>query len=286
MKTPLVTIGIPCYNVGKFIGYTIKSVLSQTYSNFELIITDDGSTDNTIDVINNYIDERIVVISDGSNKGISYRLNQQIEQAHGEIFVRMDGDDIMFPDRLEKQVRFLLQNHEIDVVGTSAVVIDEHNNITGLRSSIVPPHRPEDIINRNPFIHPSVAGRLSFFKKYHYAEDLCGVEDKDLWCRGIVDGKYSQIDEPLIYYRDFNSVKLNTYLFRKKQGRKQVIKRWTLFHNKWEPIKYLIKSYLKSVIIFVLHGLSLDSLRFNKQNSNHDVSNLEIYQRYLDSIIG
>ena len=81
IKEPLVTIGIPCYNVGKFISLSIKSVLMQTYTNFELIITDDGSTDNTVEEIRKFKDPRIKIIVDGENHGISYRLNQQIDMA-------------------------------------------------------------------------------------------------------------------------------------------------------------------------------------------------------------
>ncbi len=283
---PLVTIGVPCYNVEKFIAFSIISVLRQTYQNFELIITDDGSTDGTLDVIRQFKDDRIILIADGENHGISYRLNQQINMARGEYFIRMDGDDIMYQDRVEKQVKFLEENPEIDVVGAAAVIINEKNEITGLRSSSNIPKFPEDVVNNTTFIHPTVAGKLSFFKKHLYDEGLCGVEDKDLWCRGIVEGKYSKLREPLMYYRDFNNVKLKTYLFRKKQGRKQIIKRWSLFHNKWEPTKYLINSYLKSVIILVLYGIKLDSLRFHKQNSMMSIPNLEEYQRYLDTIVG
>ena len=127
MNTPLVTIGIPCYNVGRFIALSIKSVLAQTYTNFELIITDDGSTDNTVDEIRKFNDSRIIMIVDGENHGISYRLNQQIDMAKGYIFIRMDGDDIMFPNRVEKQVKYLQEHPNIDVVGTGAVIIDDEN---------------------------------------------------------------------------------------------------------------------------------------------------------------
>ncbi len=129
MKEPLITIGIPVYNCESFIALAVRSVLDQTYKNFELIITDDGSKDKTVDILHHFDDPRIIIISDGENHGIVYRLNQQIKLAKGKYFVRMDGDDIMFPDRIERQVAFLETHKEVDVVGGSAVIIGDDNEI-------------------------------------------------------------------------------------------------------------------------------------------------------------
>ena len=97
MENILVTIGIPCYNVGRFIALSIKSVLAQTYTNFELIITDDGSTDNTVDEIRKFNDSRIKLIVDGENHGISYRLNQQIDMAKGDFLSEWMAMTSCFP---------------------------------------------------------------------------------------------------------------------------------------------------------------------------------------------
>lgn len=95
-KVPLVTIGIPCYNVEQFIGFAVKSVLAQTYTNFELIITDDGSTDHTVDEIRKIQDSRIKFIVDGENHGISFRLNQQIDMAKGDFLFGWMGMILCF----------------------------------------------------------------------------------------------------------------------------------------------------------------------------------------------
>lgn len=281
MNTPLVTIGIPCYNVGRFIALSIKSVLAQTYTNFELILTDDGSTDNTVDEIRKFNDSRIKLIVDGENHGISYRLNQQIDMAKGYIFIRMDGDDIMFPNRVEKQVKYLQEHPNIDVVGTGAVIIDDENTIIGLRQDEISAKNPEDAINNSIFIHPTVAGKLSFFKRYKYDEDLCGVEDKDLWCRGLDDSVFDMIQEPLLFYRDSLKFKLSTYLSRKKKGRVQVIKRWSLFKDKKPVVKYLFDSYAKSLGAYLLCKIGKES-RFIAQR-NEGVKNKHYYK---DIILG
>ena len=264
--TPLVTIGIPTYNVGRFIALSIKSVLAQTYTNFELIITDDGSTDNTVDEISKFNDPRIKLIVDGKNHGISYRLNQQIDMARGEYFVRMDGDDIMFPKRVEKQVKYLQEHPDVDVVGSGAVIIDDDHKIIGVRQGKITALKPEDVINKTPFIHPTVCGRIEFFRKYHYDEQLCGVEDKDLWCRGVQNCKYAILQVPLLFYRDPLKFKLKTYLSRKKKGRIQVIKRWSLFKDKKPAIRYIIDSYAKSIGAFILCTLGKESKYISQRN--------------------
>lgn len=284
MNDILVTIGIPCYNVEKFVAWAIKSVLAQSYTNFELIITDDGSTDRTVEILREFKDDRIILIVDGENHGISYRLNQQIDMAKGDYFFRMDGDDIMFPDRVEKQVKFLKEHPEIDVIGSSAIIIDDNNQIIGKRGANRSlPTRPEQIVNTVPFMHPTVAGRIDFFKKYHYDEDLNGVEDKDLWCRGAKNGNYSKLIEPLMFYRDPLQFKISTYLFRKEQGRKQVFKRWSLFNNKFMVIKYIVYSYAKGIIAWCCHLILLDNIIIDKRNKKYR-SDIR-YEKILEYIL-
>lgn len=282
-KEPLVTIGIPCYNVGRFIALSIRSVLMQTYTNFELIITDDGSTDNTVDEIRKFNDSRIKLSVDGENCGISYRLNQQIDMAKGNIFIRMDGDDIMFPNRVEEQVKYLQEHPNVDVIGAGAVIIDDDNTIIGLRQGGISVKNPEDAINNSVFIHPTVAGRLSFFKKYKYDEELSGVEDKDLWCRGLQDSIFEFIQEPLIFYRDPLKFKLSTYLSRKKKGRMQVLKRWSLFRDKRPAVKYILDSYAKCIGAYILCKIGKES-RFIAQR-NEEVKDKHPYKEILCGIL-
>lgn len=263
---PLVTIGIPCYNVEKFIESSLKSVLRQTYKNYELIITDDGSTDQTLNIIRGFDNPKIKIIYDGENKGISYRLNQQIDLARGDIFVRMDGDDLMFPERVEKQVEYLMEHPNVDVVGSGAIIIDDDNKIIGIRQSTVSQKSPEDVVVNPVFIHPTVCGRIEFFRKYKYAEELNGVEDKDLWCRGIVDSTYAIMPETLMFYRDPLKFKLSTYLSRKRKGREQVIKRWGLFKDKRPPIRYIIDSYIKSLGAYLLSKMGKESSFIAQRN--------------------
>ena len=115
-NNPFVTIGIPVYNAEAYLEYTICSVLAQTYRNWELIIIDDGSTDNSLLIAKKYeeIDNRIRVISDGINKKLPHRLNQIIHESKYDYIARMDADDLMSNDRIEKQISILNLNKSID----------------------------------------------------------------------------------------------------------------------------------------------------------------------------
>lgn len=283
MNTPLVTIGIPCYNVGRFIALSIKSVLAQTYTNFELIITDDGSTDNTVDEIRKFNDSRIKLIVDGENHGISYRLNQQIDMAKGDFFIRMDGDDIMFPNRVEEQVRFLYSHPNVDVVGSSIVVVDDETKIIGFRKYNTCQLSKDKLYIGTCFAHPTVCGRINFFRKYYYDEAYNGAEDHNLWIRGFSGCNYSTIDFPLMFYRDPCVFKLNTYLSRMKILRR-MYRDFIKSDNKNVSLlkKLIFKSYIKSVISFTLAKLHLDSLMIARRNQkNVDVK----YQIVLDVIL-
>ena len=129
----LVTIAIPVYNGESYLRDAIQSVVNQTFQDWELYLINDGSTDNSLAIMQEYAlnDIRIKVIDDGQNKGLVTRLNQSIETAIGKYYARMDADDIMYVTRIEEQVRFLESHPDVDVLGTSIMIIDNENNIVG-----------------------------------------------------------------------------------------------------------------------------------------------------------
>ena len=117
MAAPQITIGLPCYMAEKTLAEAIESIQNQTYEDFEVLLVDDGSEDDTLAIARKYQDKRIRIIADGTHRGIAARLNMMVRQARGRFFARMDADDIMMPERLERQLEFLTQHPEADVVG-------------------------------------------------------------------------------------------------------------------------------------------------------------------------
>lgn len=215
----IISIGIPFYNAEKYLENAICSVLAQTYEHWELILVDDGSSDNSLVIANMYVkkDSRIRVISDGRNKKLPYRLNQLIEESTGDFIARMDADDIMHPERLEKQLSFLETNKRYDLVSTGLVSIDNDNIVKGYR-------RVESLYDdfsmlktSYPIVHPSVMARRSWFERNKYSEKYPRAEDFELWTRAISnhDFKMAVLPDLLLYYREEGNLSmdkiLNTY---------------------------------------------------------------------------
>lgn len=253
------TVGIPVYNCQKYIAESIRSVLAQTYTDFELIVTDDGSTDGTLDIVRSFTDSRIIVVADGMHKGLAIRLNEQIAMAQGDYFARMDADDVMLPQRLERQMAFINKHPETDVVGSSTVIIDEEGNKIGYRSACswkAGMNRTAQELSFVPcisFMHPTVIGKISWFRKYYYNPACEGCEDQDLWARSVDSSVFYNICEPLLLYRDPQKLDLDTYIFRRRQER--YVLRLNREHKSF--FTYSVKkslSYAKSVMAW---GLSI-----------------------------
>lgn len=196
---PLVTIGVPFYNPGQFLELAIRSVFSQTYKNWELILVDDGSTDNSLELCKKIKDSRVKVLSDGKNKGRPHRRNQIIRLAKGKYIAWLDADDIMHPQRIEKQVSFMEEHLDIDAVASGAYLIDLNNKVVGLRVGKKP--SVIDIFSRGGYIHPTLFGKTTWFLENPYDEAFTIAEDRELLVRTSGIAKIDVIEEPLYFYR-------------------------------------------------------------------------------------
>ena len=199
-KPPLISVIMPVYNESLFVERAVKSVLSQTYRDFELIIIDDASTDNTVDLINQFNDDRIIFIQKERNTGYTDSLNLGIERSQGKYIARMDGDDICHEDRFKDQFEFLENNSDYILCGS------QYERIDGQRSFILPSENDDIkamLLRGNQFIHPSVMMRKAVLieNNIRYNKDREPAEDYDLWVRLMPLGKFKNLKEPLISYR-------------------------------------------------------------------------------------
>lgn len=131
MGHPKITVFMAAYNQADFIQQSINSVLTQSFSDFELIIVNDGSIDNTTTIVESFNDNRIRLVHNDGNKGLIYTRNRLLTLAQGEYIAILDGDDIAYQDRLKLQYNFLLANPEVVLCGGHAAIINEHGNKTG-----------------------------------------------------------------------------------------------------------------------------------------------------------
>ena len=203
-KPLLISVVLPIYNGENTSKLAIDSVLNQTYSNFELIIINDGSTDNTKQIIESYTDERIVVINQ-ENLGLAKSLNKGIKIAKGPYIARMDADDICYPQRFERQIEKFQQNPELSVVGTWVKVRYSDGSTAIKRRPKSHTDILKHIVKINPFSHSSVMIKKSdlinvdLYNEKRDGSKTVLVEDYDLWVKLIKSGsKLANIDEVLM----------------------------------------------------------------------------------------
>lgn len=204
------------YNCEKTVEKAIDSILAQTYTNWVMIICDDGSTDGTLAVLNRYAEEypgKFIIIQNEKNSKLPYSLNRCLQYVQTDLVARMDGDDWSTPDRFEKQVAFLKEHPEYDLVGTGVVVSDGTHTITTIVLPAEP--KPEDMLHCNCFSHATIMtykrvyDALNGYSLEPYVERC---EDLDLWSRFMAAGFQGYNLRDGLYYilEDENAVKRRT----------------------------------------------------------------------------
>lgn len=253
MNKPLITIAIPFYNNEATILDAVKSVFVQTYQNWELILLDDGSTDNSLAIVKGINDDRIVIVSDGINRGLVYRLNQIPSLANGKFLARMDADDLMHPNRLEKQVTLLLSDSSIDLVDTGTYSITEDDNPVGIRGLESISYQSDKVLKKAMLLHASIMGKTEWFKLNPYNPEYLRAEDYELWCRTFTFSNFKRIQEPLYIVRE-GRVNIKNYV----QSIKTVKKIFNVYGpeilDKSELRKEVLKTHFK-IGLYTIFGL-------------------------------
>ena len=207
-----VTIGLPFYNCEQTLTHALQSVFAQGDRDWQLLLVDDGSTDGSLAIARQVRDPRVVVISDGLNRGLPYRLNQIAALSQGRYLARMDGDDLMHPERLRRQREFLQRNPGVDAVGSPAFIIDAKNEVTGRRGDARFDPSPRGVLEHGLFIHPTVMGSRDWFRSHPYDPGFVRAEDRELWCRAAGEATFARLDEALLFYREPQAVNVGNYL--------------------------------------------------------------------------
>lgn len=201
-----VSIIMGIYNCSLYLDEAIQSIMDQTFSNWELILCDDGSTDDTYKVAKRFADQdkRIVLLRNEKNLGLNITLNKCLSFATGDFIARMDGDDISLPDRLEKEMLFLDEHPEYDVVSCPMIYFDENGEYRRGKGGKEP--TAETFPKGTPICHAPCMVRKEAFQAvggYSETSDRIRVEDWDLWLRMYAKGfRLYSIDECLYMMRD------------------------------------------------------------------------------------
>jgi glycosyltransferase involved in cell wall biosynthesis len=199
----LISVIMPVYNSGLYLNAAIESILAQTYTNFEFLIFNDGSTDNCSEIIGSYTDSRIVFYDSNENKGYIHWLNYGLEIAKGELIARMDSDDIAVSTRFEKQVKIFSLFKNIGVCGSWVQPFSGGEKLQKWTYSENDSHIKTDLLFENPIAHPSVMMRRSLFDNFFfkYNPQYFPAEDYFLWYQLQEVTEFCNIPEVLLYYR-------------------------------------------------------------------------------------
>ncbi len=202
---PRVSVLLPVYNAGSYLHAAVRSILDQTFDDLELVVIDDGSTDGSDRVLNDFAarDPRVRLVS-RENRGLVTTLGELIDHATGELLARMDADDVALPDRLKVQVRFLDENPQTVCIGGGVILIDEHDKEL---------HHPPPVVGnahvqrsalegRMPICHPAAMFRASAIAKVGgYRPEAYPSEDLDLWLRLGEVGHLDNVPQAVLRYR-------------------------------------------------------------------------------------
>lgn len=218
LEIPRISVVMPVYNVEPYIDEAIYSILTQSYSDFEFIIINDGSIDGTLTKIKNYSDGRINLISHEVNHGLVHCLNEGISMAKGEFIARMDGDDISYPFRFQQQISYMDLNPEIGVCGGQARLSNGADTIKPLKHEEI---QCWQLFNTS-MIHPSVMIRKEVLNRFGicYNRLYIHAEDMHMWNELGSVTNLANFSHSLIYYRShqfqvsqaFNSIQENSAL--------------------------------------------------------------------------
>lgn len=200
---PKVTVFIPVYNRERYIGAAIDSVLAQSFPDYELLLVNDGSTDQSLAIMRSYADPRIRVVSSERNCGIPQTRNKGLALARGEYIALLDSDDLAHPERLEKQIAFLDHHPDYVQVGSWGRAIDEHGRL--LKKVKRQPTRPEDIrvqlLFRCSLSNRSIMARTAVLREYGYRNDFPRCQDYELHVRLAKHYKLGNLAQVLVFAR-------------------------------------------------------------------------------------
>ncbi len=262
MPKSLVTIAMSVRNCETTVAAAVRSVLNQTFQDWELLLFDDGSTDGTLAAVARFQDSRIKVLHDNHSKGLPARLNEAIELAAGEFIARMDGDDVCYPRRLELQLAYLRSHPEVDLVGGGVLVFERAGMVLGKR---IPPENHQEICRKPyagfPLAHPTWFGKTAWFRRHGYREIAVRCEDQDLLLRAFRTSRFANLPLIVLGYReqlDLSKILRSRWFFAR-----MVLLEYACNKQLATGLRGVLEQNLKSIIdiVAVASGLKFHLLR-------------------------
>lgn len=282
MTVPLVSITSAFYNTGPLLLDMVKSIFSQTFTDWELLLVNDGSTDNTLAIAESVNDPRIRIYSNDRNRGRSYSLNRITELARGQYIARMDSDDLCSPTRIEKQLNLLASEPSLDAVSTGLIYLDKQDNPIG---DMTCPTEHEEICaapwRTIHIAHGPLLAKKEFYQKTPYREDLPFAVDFNLFLRAHSSSRFGNVPEPLYYYRFDNSFHLKKQFIARKYSAGFLYDYYRQHRSSIVAFRYALTQYLKFSATLALFAAGQRKRLMAKRFELLDDAKMEYYRNEL-----
>lgn len=250
-KNPLVSVIVPCYNHQHYVEECLRSVFKQSYTNFELIVIDDGSKDDSPNIIDKLQQEFQFSFVKQQNIGLSATLNKAITQyAKGDYIAILASDDYWHPKKLQKQVDFIFRNEQYAMIYSSAFIVNNNSEIVSQfehQRLTIEPNFENIILNRAGIPALTALIKREIFDKVGLFDEKLAMEDWDMWLRISYQHKIGYLPEKLAYYRMHDS-NISSKLALMLQNRLAIVDKWKVKKN---------DSYQKAIAYWQLYGLKV-----------------------------
>lgn len=282
-----VSIGIPFYNPGSVFKESIKSVLNQSFEDFELILLDDGSSDESLAIALSFSDPRIRIVSDGENHGLPTRLNQLIDLSKGEYICRMDADDLISQTKIAQQVAMLDNDSTINLVSTGICSITDNNEVVGYRVPAIDKNTnwsvSDTIFGHSGIAHATILARNTWYQRNRYNPEAKLMEDYQLWIDASIknDLAVGYLKSPVYFYREESSVSSKKAILAYKNQFKLVFNAYFYHLTVMQKLKFSVLTLIKMSVVSLLNIFKnltlLQSIR-NKQTTQDESMINELQQ--------
>lgn len=283
MNKPYISVVMAVFNAESSLLWAIESVLNQNFDDFEFIIVNDGSSDNSRNIILSYSDSRIKLIDNAQNMGLIYSLNLGVAKSTGKYIARMDADDISYPERFQTQLNFLEVNPNVDLVSCKALVFFDGEHILGT----LPFLNTHEKICKQPWRgffmpHPTWMGKSEWFKRFQYPQVL-RAEDQALLLDAYPTSYFASLDKVLLGYKQqpFNFPK--TFLARRNLLAYQLVK--FLKRHEWGYFVFALLVFILKVVIDLIATVpALKKAFFYRMSNNVRLDEVKSFENLILSL--
>ena len=255
-----VTIGLPVHQGLEEFKLAVKSIFFQSYQDWKLIIVCDGASEEIVKCARLIDDPRVSVIVHENSKGLPICLNEITMISTSEYVFRMDADDVMCPNRVQIQVKFLMENPGIDVLGGGSLLINEYNEVMGRYSEPKLPSSVAGFFTSGVFSHPTTVLRREWAIENPYDTDWVRTEDKELWLRTCGSSIFRKIPDETIFCRVPVNFSVEKQALTSKFDRKLLLKYGFTYGVPVVAFYKILKSYIKQIIFQAMVAMKLQRM--------------------------